>query len=257
MAIYLNTKNSLENFIELYREKYYVDKSDIISLLNEKISSKSKYICITRPRRFGKTSVINMLGAYYTKYIDSKRIFDNLEISNRESYLENLNKYNVISISFNKLSDRGNTFSDYMKMIKTSLINDILEKYPKVNPERYFSISDMLEATNDKFIFIIDEWDYIFNNKLFKDNQNDFLEFLRNLLKDRSYVALAYMTGVLPIKKHSSTLALNIFDEYTMLNDMVYGKYFGWLHMNIIYYLVISNHHLFITITPKNFAKYL
>lgn len=205
MAIYLNTNKPLENFIELCNEKYYVDKSEIISLINEKISSKSKYICITRPRRFGKTSIINMLGAYYTKEIDSREIFDKLEIGNSESYLENLNKYNVISISFNKLSDKGNTYSDYMEMVKTSLINDIVEKYPEVNPEKYFTISDMLDDTNDKFIFIIDEWDYIFNNNLFKDNQNDFLEFLRNLLKDKSYVALAYMTGVLPIKKHSST----------------------------------------------------
>lgn len=228
MAIYLNTNKPLENFIELCNEKYYVDKSEIISLINEKISSKSKYICITRPRRFGKTSIINMLGAYYTKEIDSREIFDKLEIGNSESYLENLNKYNVISISFNKLSDKGNTYSDYMEMVKTSLINDIVEKYPEVNPEKYFTISDMLDDTNDKFIFIIDEWDYIFNNNLFKDNQNDFLEFLRNLLKDKSYVALAYMTGVLPIKKHSSTSALNMFDEYTMLNDMLYGRYFGF-----------------------------
>jgi hypothetical protein len=233
MAIYLNTNRPLENFIELYNEKYYVDKSEIISLINEKISSKSKYICITRPRRFGKTSVINMLGAYYTKNVDSKNIFDNLKISNSESYSKNLNKYNVISISFNKLSDRGNTYIDYMEMIKTSIINDIVEQYPEVNPEKYFTISDMLDATNDKFIFIIDEWDYIFNNNLFKDNQNDFLEFLRNLLKDRSYVALAYMTGVLPIKKHSSTSALNMFDEYTMLNDMLYGRYFGFIEEEV------------------------
>ncbi len=86
MAIYLNMKNSLDNFIELYKDKYYIDKSDVISLINEKISSKSKYICITRPRRFGKTSIINMLGAYYTKGINSKEIFDKLEISNSESY---------------------------------------------------------------------------------------------------------------------------------------------------------------------------
>jgi len=233
MAIYLNTNKPLENFIELYNEKYYVDKSEIIALINEKISSKSKYICITRPRRFGKTSITNMLGAYYTKGIDSKEIFDKFKIRNSESYLENLNKYNVISISFNKLSDRGNTYSDYMEMIKTSIINDIVEQYPQINPKNYFAISDMLDVTNDKFIFIIDEWDYIFNNSLFKDNQNDFLEFLRNLLKDRSYVALAYMTGVLPIKKHSSTSALNMFDEYTMLNDMLYGRYFGFTEKEV------------------------
>ena len=138
MAIYLNTNKPLENFIELYNEKYYVDKSEIIALINEKISSKSKYICITRPRRFGKTSITNMLGAYYTKGIDSKEIFDKFKIRNSESYLENLNKYNVISISFNKLSDRGNTYSDYMEMIKTSIINDIVEQYPQINPEKLF-----------------------------------------------------------------------------------------------------------------------
>lgn len=233
MAIYLNTSRPLENFMELYNEKYYVDKSEIISLINEKLSSKSKYICITRPRRFGKTSVINMLGAYYTKKIDSKEIFDNLKISSSKSYFKNLNRYNVISISLNKLSDRGNTYIDYIEMIKTSIINDIVEQYSQINPENYFTISDMLDATNDKFIFIIDEWDYIFNNNLFKDNQNDFLEFLRNLLKDRTYVALAYMTGVLPIKKHSSTSALNMFDEYTMLNDMLYGRYFGFIEEEV------------------------
>ena len=86
----------------------------------------------------------------------------------------------------------------------------------------------MFTDTNDKFVFIIDEWDYIFNNKLFVTHQNEFLEFLRNLLKDQPYVALDYMTGVLPIKKHSSTSALNMFDEYTMLNDMLYGEYFGF-----------------------------
>lgn len=228
MAIYLNTNKPLENYIELYNEEYFVDKSEIISSINKKISSKSKYICITRPRRFGKTSIINMLGAYYTKDVNSKEIFDNLKVRNSKSYLENLNKYNVISISLNKISDKGNTYNDYMEMIKTSLIDDIVEKYPQINPKKYFTISDMLNDSNDKFIFIIDEWDYIFNNNLFEDNQNDFLEFLRNLLKDRSYVALAYMTGVLPIKKHSSTSALNMFDEYTMLNDMLYGRYFGF-----------------------------
>ena len=180
------------------------------------IGISDKYICITRPRRFGKTSIIDMLGAYYTKTVDSKDLFDKLNISTTDDYLKHLNKYNVISISFNKISDKGNTFFEYMNMIKTSLINDIVEKYPHINPNKYFTISDMLNDTNEKFIFIMDEWDYIFNNNLFIDHQNEFLEFLRNLLKDKSYVALAYMTGVLPIKKHSSTSALNMFDEYTL-----------------------------------------
>ena len=91
----------------------------------------------------------------------------------------------------------------------------------------------MLTATNDEFIFIIDEWDYIFSHNLYTENQADFLEFLRDLLKDRPYVALAYMTGVLPIKRYSTGSALNMFKEYTMLNDPSFEKYFGFTEEEI------------------------
>ncbi len=168
LAVYLNTKRSLKNFRELYREEFFVDKSEIISKINKKIFTKSKYVCITRPRRFGKISIVDMLGAYYTKDIDCKGIFDTLNISKSESYLENLNKYNVINISFNKIPDKGNTYEDYINMVKDSLIEDITEKFTGIDPNKYFTISDML------------------------------------------YVALAYMTGVLPIKKYSSGSALNM-----------------------------------------------
>jgi hypothetical protein len=234
MAIYLNTNKPLENYKNLYRSKYFVDKSLIIENLNQLIETSDRYLCITRPRRFGKSSIADMLGAYYSKAVDSKEIFDKLNISKASDYGEHLNKYNVIYISFNRLSDRGNTYEDYIERIKTNLKNDILEKYPNTDLERYFSISDLLESVNEKFIFIFDEWDYIFNNNLFVKNQNDFLEFLRNLLKDQPYVAIAYMTGVLPIKKYSSGSALNMFDEFTMLNDMIYGDYFGFIEGEVI-----------------------
>lgn len=86
MAIYLNTNTHFENYSELAREYYFVDKSEIIKSLNKKISTKSKYVCVTRPRRFGKSSVADMLGAYYSKAVDSKDIFDNLKISKDGSY---------------------------------------------------------------------------------------------------------------------------------------------------------------------------
>ena len=228
MSIYLNTNVALENYKELISSKYFVDKSEIIEKLNESISTSNKYICITKPRRFGKSSIINMLGAYYTKGYDTKDIFDKLNISKSSSYLENLNKYNVINISFSKIPEEGNKYSDYMKMLKEYLVDDIKGKYPSIDTEKYFSIGDILAATGEKFIFIIDEWDYIFSHDLFQENQKDFLEFLRNLLKDKPYVALAYMTGVLPIKKYSEGSALNMFKEYTMLNDHVYSDFFGF-----------------------------
>ena len=101
MTLYLNTKRQYENYKELSQEKYFVDKSEIISIINENISTKSKYICVTRPRRFGKSSVADMLGAYYSKVVDSKVIFDKLKISKNDDYLEKLNKYNVITAGTN------------------------------------------------------------------------------------------------------------------------------------------------------------
>ena len=228
MGLYLNSDRSLKNYEELYRSDYFVDKSLIIERLNKIIGKRSKYLGITRPRRFGKTSVADMVAAYYSKTVDSKDIFDNLNISKVNSYEENLNKYNVINISFNKMPDSGKTYDNYINMIKQSLISDIVKYYPNINPNEFFTVGDMLESTGDQFIFVLDEWDYIFSKDLFQENQDDFLEFLTFLLKDKPYVLLCYMTGVLPIKRYSSGSALNMFDEFTFLKDRRFGEFFGF-----------------------------
>ncbi|MDY2728793.1 MAG: AAA family ATPase, partial [Clostridium sp.] len=234
MAIYLNTAATLENYKELIKSKYFIDKSRIIEKLNSCISTTDKYICITKPRRFGKSSIINMLGAYYTKGHNSKDIFDKLNISKSDSYLENLNKYNVIKLSFNEIPDNKKTYDDYISNIINNLKKDLLNIFNNILVESE-DIYIMLNKTNEKFIFIIDEWDYIFSHDLFKENQKDFLEFLRNLLKDKPYVALCYMTGVLPIKKYSEGSALNMFDEFTMLSDGIYDNYFGFTEDEVKY----------------------
>ncbi len=232
--MYLNTSKPLENFKELFNELYFVDKSEIIHKLNSRIGTKSKYVCVTRPRRFGKSSVADMLGAYYSKVVDTAEIFNELKISKFDDYEIHLNKYNVINISFNEISDRGNRYEDYIEMIREQLRRDIKEKYPYIEPEKYFNLSSMLRDTNDKFIFIFDEWDYIFYNNLFEAHQNEFLEFLRNLLKDQPYVVFCYMTGVLPIKKYSSGSALNMFDEFTFLKDRQFSEYFGFTEEEVL-----------------------
>lgn len=234
MSIYLNTNKPLENYKDLYRSRYFIDKSLIIDRLNEVIETSDKYICITRPRRFGKSSVADMLGAYYSRGLNSKEIFDNLNISKVQSYKEYLNKYNVISISFNKLPNKIGSYDEYISLIQETIKDDIKTTYPHIEFKSFYTISDMLFATQEKFIFILDEWDYIFSNNLFEENQNDYLEFLRNLLKDQPYVALCYMTGVLPIKKYSSGSALNMFDEYTFLKDRIFGEYFGFTEEEVI-----------------------
>lgn len=228
MSGYLNTSTSFILYKQLMNSEYFVDKSGIISMINKRIQTVTKYICITKPRRFGKTSLLNMLGAYYGKSYDTRSLFDTLEIGKSKDYLTHLNKYNVISMCLNNLSDKGNTYNDYIDLIKNSFKRDIAAAYPELESREFNSISDMLAATGDEFIFIIDEWDYIFSHDLYPEHQGDFLEFLRDLLKDRPYVALAYMTGVLPIKRYSTGSALNMFKEYTMLNDPSFEHYFGF-----------------------------
>ena len=228
MPKYLNTNSSLILYNQLINSEYFVDKSGIIRTINKRIKTITKYICITKPRRFGKTSLLNMLGAYYCKAYDSKSIFDNLEISQNKDYTAHLNHYNVINMCLSHLSDLGNTYNDYIGLIKDSLKRDIAESYPELQSTVFNSVTDMLAATNDEFIFIIDEWDYIFSHNLYPENQSDFLEFLRDLLKDRPYVALAYMTGILPVKKYGQHSALNMFQEYSMTNQKKLEEYTGF-----------------------------
>lgn len=233
MALYLNTNAAYKDFQMLSNDKYFVDKSAIIDKVNERVKTKNRFLCVTKPRRFGKTSVLNMLGAYYGKAFPSKAIFDGLKISESRSYETYLNQYNIISFSLNELSGRGNTYQDYIGRFEANIRNDIREAYPELGDKEYDSLADLLTATGDEFIFIIDEWDYIFSHDIYREHQKDLLEFLRDLLKDKSYVALVYMTGVLPIKKYSTGSALNMFDEYTMLNDSFFEEYFGFTEKEV------------------------
>ncbi len=228
MATCFNTESALILYKELANSEYFIDKSAMIEHLNKRIRTNTKYVCITKPRRFGKTSVFNMLGAYYGKAYNSKELFDKLKISKSESYEAHLNKYNVISLCLSDLPDAGGTYEDYISLIKESITDDIKEAYTELRDKKFRRISELLTATQDQFIFIIDEWDYIFSHDLFCEHHSEFLEFLRSLLKDRPYVALAYMTGVLPIKKYSIGSALNMFSEYTMLKDPFFEEYFGF-----------------------------
>lgn len=228
MAICLNTKSAYSIFQMLAQDTFFVDKSDIIEKLSARINTPNRYICITKPRRFGKTSVLNMLGAYYCKAYDSRSLFDGLKIARSAAYTAHLNKYNVVHLSMNSLPDNGKTYEDYMNLFKNAVRRDILEAYPKLKAQEFSNLSELFTATEDKFIFIIDEWGYIFSHELFREHQGDFLEYLRDLFKDRPYVELVYMTGVLPIKQYSTGSALNMFDEYTMLKDPFFAEYFGF-----------------------------
>ena len=105
-----NILNPSENnsFIKLANSKKYlfVDKTDFIEHINERINEDNCFLAITRPRRFGKTVTAHMLSAYYSKGYAGKNIFDKLEIVNKPSFAEHLNKYNVIYIDMNSIKNQ-------------------------------------------------------------------------------------------------------------------------------------------------------
>ncbi len=238
MAYFLNNINEVNQFSKTTKEKYFVDKSELIEKMNELVGTASQYVCVTRPRRFGKTLNAMMLASYYSKNSDFKELFDRLEISKSSSYKEHLNKHNVIYITFNQIPNTNCTYEDFIGRYTSFLLEDIKEICPKIEVNEKMLLSDMFDYVYQEqgngFIFILDEWDYIFNNNLFSESDRKaFLEFLRDLLKDKPYVELAYMTGVLPVAKYSSGSALNMFLEFNMMNDHIYDKYFGFTNEEV------------------------
>ena len=233
MTYFLNGNFKKNEFELVSNDKYFVDKTKMIEKTNELINIKDRFLCITRPRRFGKTINAMMLACYYSKNANFKSLFDKLEISKSKSYLEHLNKHNVIYMTLNELPNFNCTYKEFVDRYTNLLLEDLTDFCPEIKINSNLALSDIFKQVYSKtrkgFIFIIDEWDYIFNNNLFSENERkEFLEFLRDLLKDKPYVELAYMTGVLPIAKYSAGSALNMFKEYNILNDKKYDKYFGF-----------------------------
>ena len=226
---YLNTDTAGILFQDMLNSKIYVDKSMLIDKVSEQIRTGNKYICVTRPRRFGKSVNIHMLGAYYTKGQDFGRQFKKLKIVNSECYEKHRNCHNVIFIDFSRMPDNCQNYQDYIKAIINGMCEDLSEAYPELGKKKYVSISQMLKDSGESFIFLLDEWDSCFYREFMKqEDKNAYLVFLKSLLKDQPYVELAYMTGVLPIVKYSSGSELNMFDEYSFMNDNFYDRYFGF-----------------------------
>ncbi len=176
----------------------------------------------------------NLIASFFSRGCDASSVFDRLAISRYEFYRQYVNQYNVIHISFNEVPKHCKTYEQYINRIESRLIKDLKMAYPNVEIDVNNAVWDILtdiyvENEELRFIFILDEWDYIFQRDFVTEGDKAaYIEFLRSLLKDKPYVALAYMTGILPIAKYSSGSALNMFLEYTMATREKYSEYFGF-----------------------------
>ena len=187
MDIYLNLGNI--DFHQALNSKIYVDKSMLIEYANSVIYTEQKFICVSRPRRFGKSMVANMLTSYYSCGCDSKEMFSRLKIAKSESFEKHLNKYNVIHINVVNFLERSESIDDMLDYLKKRLLHEIKKENGDVDCFDWNDLVSVLdEVFQEKkvpFIFIIDEWDCIFRvHKSDKNSQTKYLNFLRNLLKD-------------------------------------------------------------------------
>lgn len=233
MGFYLDSAAPKTLYRSEVKSPYFVDKSMVLKELFQFMKTGNKHICITRPRRFGKTVMTNMIASFFTDAQDSSDIFDHLKIAQDDDYKTYLNQYKVIQINFSEMPDECEDYKKYIRRINKLLKEDLKELYPQLKLDYEDTIKDLLrkiyERTGDEFIFVFDEWDYIFHEWFMTDrDKGEYLTFLSALLKDQPYVKMTYMTGILPIEKYSSGSKLNMFIEYTMATEEKFSDAFGF-----------------------------
>ena len=233
MGIYLNPGN--EGFRKIVRREIYVDKTEMIRVINAFIDTSNSYICVSRPRRFGKTFAGNMLCAYYSKGCDSRELFGRFKISKDPHFAEKLNRFNVIKIDMN--SEYQN--AECEKTLLKNLTEEIKEEFAAAFPNVQFRESDNLArcilrvyaATGETFIVLIDEYDVLVREQVSQSLFDEYLSFLNGLFKSdtlRPAIALAYLTGILPIVRDKVQSKLNNFEEYTVLDPGELAEYAGF-----------------------------
>ncbi len=233
MGMFLNSRVPYEGYKEVLRDPYFVDKTLILKELVPYFGKRNRYCCITRPRRFGKTVMANMVGAFFGKTDEGERIFEDLAISGEKEYSAHLNQHDLIYIDFSKMAKDCRGYEMYISRIQDRITEDLIAAYSDLGISMTEAVWDGLqkiyERTKNKFLFVLDEWDAVFHMSFVSEvNQQEYLLFLKNLLKDQPYVEFAYMTGVLPVAKYSSGSELNMFVEYDMVTSEKFSEYFGF-----------------------------
>ena len=235
MGRYLNPGNS--GFQKIRKMGMYVDKTGILGFLNGWIDTDNRFVCVSRARRFGKTVAARTIEAYYDNSCDSHELFAPYIIARDPSYETHINKYDVIGLDVQAFFQSGQEPKTFIQRIRLAVLEEVCEKWPSVDGIQEMTLADALievhAKTGAKFIFVIDEWDAVFrycpdNNAL----QKEWIHFLRDMFKQEDMddvVALAYITGILPVKKYKTQSALNQFYEYTMLRPLLLEPFVGFL----------------------------
>lgn len=240
MGDYLNIGNA--GFAAITKG-LYVDKTEMISFINSTLGTTDKLTCVSRPRRFGKSFAAKMLCAYYDKSCDSEALFADYKIAQDASFKEHLNKYDVIYLDITWfISNAGSAdgVKNIVKMLQYEVIQELCAAYPNVETQHTLPkmLSKITDATGNKFIIIIDEWDALFR-EVKEDTvlQEEYIQLLRGLFKSSGQtdkmIEAAYMTGILPIKKYGNQSAVSDFREYTMIAPRKLAEYVGFTEAEV------------------------
>lgn len=246
---FLNNGSGYTLFREEADAYTYVDKSLLIDEVYRYARRVKKYICVTKPRRFGKTVAANMIAAFFDESVaeKSRKMFREMKIAGLERAQELLRqntedetkltglcwlqqgKHKVFHLNMiHLLTPEVETYQDFYQNIRDFFLMDLKNAYPDLTFREKAGIAEAISSTGDQFIFVIDEWDAVFEMDFMTSGDKEkYLLFLRSLLKDKSYVHFAYMTGILPIAKYSSGSPLNMFDEFSAFDDVTFSSYFG------------------------------
>ena len=238
MGIYFNPNNI--NFKMTVSSKIYVDKTSMLSVLNGYIGESNSFICVSRPRRFGKTIASEMIAAYYSKGCDSRDLFAPYKIAEDPSFYENLNKFNVIQIDVNAEYQFASHGLDMIDRLTFKIKKEIEECYKDIDFEDTVSLAEVIlkvySITGDTFIIILDEYDVLVREKVDRELFDRYLSFLNGLFKSapmKQAVSLAYLTGILPVVRDRVQSKLNNFREYTILNAAELSEYVGFTDQEV------------------------
>lgn len=234
MGMFLNSIVPFEAYRDIAGTRFFVDKSAMIAeVISAVVLDGQRHLCITRPRRFGKSVIADMIAAFFGKAADAREVFARLKVAECACYTEYLNRYDIFYIDFSRMPENCVSFDMYLSRISNGIKEDLVRAYPELelDPDRavWDNLQCVFEHTRNRFVFVMDEWDAIFHKDFTtEENKKSYLEFLRNLLKGQVYVEFAYMTGVLPIAKYSSGSEMNMFQEYDMAAKVRFNEYFGF-----------------------------
>ena len=234
MGRFVNPDNSA--FQVALNSEIYVDKTGLLAYTNQVMHTDRAWICSSRPRRFGKSITANMLAAYYSRGCDSKQMFAGLSIAREESFAKHLNQYDVIHFDVQWCCMDAGGPEHVTAYINQQILQELREAYPEAVPAAektaYGAMSCIYAAAGKKFVVIVDEWDVLIRDAAANQAaQETYINFLRGMFKGTEptrFIALAYLTGILPIKKVKTQSALNNFDEFTMLDASVMAPFVGF-----------------------------